>query len=188
MKFIHHKIPKSRGGCDEDWNLVSLSAYEHAYEHALDFVLFDSSPSFDCRQPGWKLLPKELQQAVREELSKRMKGNKIAKGTGKSRTKEKNGMWGIKGELHPGYGRVRPLEERNRISIANKGKVKTKEHREKLSKSKIGKKMSEDFKLKRSIDATGRFWVTDPQGCGRMMKPGQPLPPGFVLGRPKKSK
>jgi hypothetical protein len=183
--FIHHKIPQSRGGGNEDWNLVQLSAYEHAYEHALDFVLFSSSPSFDCRQSGWKLLPKDLQKAVRTEISNRMKGNTYAKGHGESKRGEKNGMWGRKGELHHGYGRLRPEEERKRISRANKGKPKTPEHCRKISKAHLGKKMSEEFKIKRSKDATGRFWVTDPDGYGRMLKGGTPLPPGYVLGRPK---
>lgn len=183
--FVHHKIPQSRGGGNENWNLVQLSAYEHAYEHALDFVLFSSSPSFDCRQPGWKLLPKDLQKAVRAEISNRMRGNTRAKGHGESKRGNKNGMWGKRGALHPAYGRIRPEEERRRISNANKGRSKTIEHREKISKAHLGKNMSDEFRAKRSKDATGRFWVTDPDGCGRMLKRGTPLPPGYVLGRPK---
>lgn len=186
-KFLHHKIPQSRGGGNETWNLIELNAYEHAYEHALDFVLFSSSPSFDCRQPGWKLLPEDLKGAVRKEISNRMKGNKLAQGRGESKRGAKNGMWGRKGSLHPAFGRKRPQEERNRISESNKGRFFTKEHRNNISKSRTGTKMSEEFKLKRSRDATGRFWVTDLEGCGRMLKKGTPLPPGYTLGRPKKS-
>lgn len=62
--------------------------------------------------------------------------------------------------------------------------MKTYTH-QKISKALLGKKKSEEFKIKRSRDATGRFWVTDPDGCGRMLKRGTPLPPGYVLGRPK---
>lgn len=186
-KFLHHKIPQSRGGGNETWNLIELNAYEHAYEHALDFVLFSSSPSFDCRQPGWKLLPEDLKGAVRKEISNRMKGNKLAQGRGESKRGAKNGMWRRKGSLHPAFGRKRPQEERNRISESNKGRFFTKEHRNNISKSRTGTKMSEEFKLKRSRDATGRFWVTDLEGCGRMLKKGTPLPPGYTLGRPKKS-
>jgi hypothetical protein len=61
---IHHSVAKSRGGGDEDWNLITLSIYEHAEEHALNYVLFDQAPLFDCRMKGWKLLPKDLQNAV----------------------------------------------------------------------------------------------------------------------------
>lgn len=186
--YAHHKIPQSRGGEDQEWNLVKLSAYEHAYEHALDFVLFDSSPVFDCRQPGWKLLPEDLRTAVRTEISNRMKGNKIGEGSGKSRLGDKNGMWGKRGALNPNYGRIRTLEERTKISESHRGKSKTLEHREKISKARLGKKMSDEFRAKRSSDATGRFWVTDPKGYGRMFKKGTQLPLGYTLGRPKKTK
>ena len=69
----HHKIARSRGGTDDEWNLVEMDPYTHAYEHALDFVLFESAPYFDCRHEGWKLLPNDLQIAVREEQSRRKK-------------------------------------------------------------------------------------------------------------------
>ena len=45
----HHKIPVSRGGTGDEWNLVEVDPYTHAYEHALDFVLFDHAPKFDYR-------------------------------------------------------------------------------------------------------------------------------------------
>jgi hypothetical protein len=70
-KHIHHIIPKSRGGTDEEWNLVSEDAYDHAYNHALDFVLFDSAPWFDHRHESYSLLPKDLKEAISKECSKR---------------------------------------------------------------------------------------------------------------------
>lgn len=135
---IHHKIPHSRGGSDDAWNLAELDDYTHAYEHALDFVLFETSPVFDCRQPGWKLLPNDLRAAVQKELSNRMKGNSYAKGSGHTRTGLKNGMFG---KVSPTRGRPRTPEERQRISEAHKGKPKSPEHRENLSKAKRGKKL-----------------------------------------------
>jgi hypothetical protein len=70
----HHIIPRSRGGTDDPSNLIELSEYDHAYNHALDFVLFDHAPHFDFRQPGWKMLPKDLQIAVRKKMSERWAG------------------------------------------------------------------------------------------------------------------
>ena len=64
---IHHKIPKSRGGTDEEWNLVEMDPYTHAYEHALDFVLFEQSSQFDFRHEAWPLLPEDLKEAVLAE-------------------------------------------------------------------------------------------------------------------------
>ena len=73
----HHIVPRSKGGPDEEWNFVSLDPYTHAYEHALDFVLFEQSPYFDCRHVGWRLLPFDLQLAVRKEQSKRKKAEYV---------------------------------------------------------------------------------------------------------------
>jgi hypothetical protein len=135
---IHHKIPQSRNGPDEEWNRVELTDYEHALGHALDFVLFEEAPNFDCRQPGWPLLPEDLQDAVRAEISRRMSGNKIAVGHGHTRLGDKNGMYG---KVSPTRGRKRTPEERRRISEANKGKVTSLETREKISQARLGKKL-----------------------------------------------
>lgn len=69
----HHIVPRSRGGPDKEWNFVEVDPYTHAYEHALDFILFEHAPYFDCRHESWKDLPASLQLAVREEQSKRKK-------------------------------------------------------------------------------------------------------------------
>jgi len=71
MKHKHHSIPRSRGGTDDKWNLVEVDPYTHAYEHALDFVLFEHSPRFDFRHEAWPLLPDDLKEAVRKEASDR---------------------------------------------------------------------------------------------------------------------
>jgi hypothetical protein len=65
----HHIIPRSRGG--EDSYVEWKSPYDHAYDHAIDFVLFENAPMFDCRQEGWPLLPEDLKTAVRIELANR---------------------------------------------------------------------------------------------------------------------
>jgi hypothetical protein len=73
MKHKHHSIPRSRGGTDDEWNLIEVDPYTHAYEHALDFVLFKKSPWFDCRHEAWPLLPRDLKEAVLTEMSVRMR-------------------------------------------------------------------------------------------------------------------
>ena len=128
-------MPRSRGGPDDSWNLEEVSDYDHAFGHALDFVLFEQAPFFDCRQPGWDLLPDDLRLAVREEMSRRRKGNRNAVGSGYTRLGSRNGNWG----KAPCLGRVRPQSERDAISKANKGKPKSEEHKRKLSESRKGK-------------------------------------------------
>jgi len=69
---IHHIIPRSRGGSDDEWNLVEWDEYTHAYEHAMDFVLFEKAPMFHFGMQGWNQLHPDLQAAVRAESSRRL--------------------------------------------------------------------------------------------------------------------
>ncbi len=70
-RHSHHSVAKSRGGTDEPWNLNDLTTYEHAYGHAIDFVLFENAPAFDFRLEGWNQLPEDLKEAVRKEKARR---------------------------------------------------------------------------------------------------------------------
>jgi len=129
----HHNIPRSRHGPDDEWNLVELNDYEHAYTHAVDFVLFEHAPMFDCRQPGWPLLPDSLREAVCREIGNRMRGNQYAIGHGGPRG-ERNGNYG----KSPCLGRKHTQEAREAISEKLTGKPKSPEHRRKLSEAKLG--------------------------------------------------
>lgn len=64
------KSPRSYSH-DDEWDLVVFNDYGIAYVHALDFVLFEKAPWFDCRLPGWVLLPNDLREAVLKEQRKR---------------------------------------------------------------------------------------------------------------------
>lgn len=156
---IHHIIPRSRGGTDEDWNLVELTEFEHAYEHALDFVLFETSPNFDCRQPGWALLPEDLRKAVLKELSSRMQGNSRAVGSGHARKGARNGMYG---KEHPSRGRPIPEERRRKISEALRGKPKSEGHKKAIATSKTGKKLGPQGAVARHNKSVGakKGWET----------------------------
>jgi hypothetical protein len=163
----HHKVAKSRGGVDEWWNLEEKGAYDHAYDHAVDFVLFDNAPVFDCRHEAWPLLPSDLQHAVRLKLSQ------FAKELFADQVGEKNPMYGRRGAANPRYGRKHSPESRAKMSSALKNKPKSEEHiqkiveslkarppksaetREKLSKSLKGRPKSEEHKQKLSEAAMG---------------------------------
>lgn len=152
----HHIVPRSRGGSDENWNFVELDPYTHAYEHALDFVLFENAPVFDFRQTGWPLLPADLQEAVLKKYSEWTRnfhtGRKRTQDTCVNISKAKKGKPGRKlsskekalisermsGDDNPAK---RP-EIKEKISKAKKGKPlaindkpKSKSHREKISKA-----------------------------------------------------
>lgn len=121
---IHHKIARSRGGSDDDWNLTEWDEYTHAYEHALDFVLFPQAPSFDFRMPGWPLLPEELRLACRKERARRMSERVVSE-----ETRRKVGV----------SSRVRMLAGlASYVASHNKGKPKTEAHRKKIGDAQRG--------------------------------------------------
>ena len=134
MTHSHHVVPKSRGGTDDLWNLTEVDPYTHAYEHALDFVLFDSSPRFDFRHEAWPLLPQELREVVLKETSRRMEERTVS-----SETRERMSV-SAKERGVPWEGRTHLSEEhREKISQSLKGKEKTSEHIENFRRSVIGR-------------------------------------------------
>jgi hypothetical protein len=130
MTHKHHSIPKSRGGTDEKWNLVELDPYTHAYEHALDFVLFEHAPNFDCRHDAWPLLPENLREVVRRELSVRM-ANRIVSEETKKKLAEAN------------LGKKVSPETKQKMSASHKGKKASASHRESIKKALIGHPVSD---------------------------------------------
>jgi len=159
MTHTHHKIARSRGGTDDEWNLVEMDPYTHAYEHALDFVLFDSAPQFDYRHEAWPLLPEDLKTAVRERHAERNRNfftgrpatkNQIAASKENilvaiaSRSREQNIEQGKRngqknvdlgvGIFAPGYGEVVSQNMRSLVS-KNEHWFQTPEHSARVSNS-----------------------------------------------------
>lgn len=125
----HHKIARSRGGTDDEWNLVELDPYTHAYEHALDFVLFDGAPVFDCRHEAWPLLPTDLQDAVRQRLREIWNSRQSEKGLrGGVSAREKQ-----VGVCSPGFGSVVSSNMQNLVSTGAHW-FQTKEHSVRVSR------------------------------------------------------
>ncbi len=159
----HHTIPRSRGGTDESWNLVELDPYTHAYEHALDFVLFDHAPRFDFRHEAWALLPEDLKEAVKKRHaewnsnyftgitvtdSQRNASRENVKIATSSRSKEQNVKQGKVngrrcaelglGVCAPGYGNSVSENMKTLVSM-DEHWFQTKEHSERVSKSNSDK-------------------------------------------------
>lgn len=132
MIHKHHSIPRSRGGADAEWNLVELDPYTHAYDHALDFVLFENAPRFDFRHEAWPLLPEILKEAVLAETSKRMSERQVSEQT---RQKTSNAM---RGKRFP--GRALTEEHKEKIADALRSYEKTPEHIENFRASVKGRK------------------------------------------------
>ena len=142
----HHGIARSRHGPDDEWNLVELSEYDHAYKHAVDFVLFDIALWFDCRMTGWKMLPDDLRETVLAEQSRRAS----------LRTGETNSNFGNR------WSHSYSPEHAQNVSSGLRGKPKSAEHCRKISESKTGKKMAPqgpEARRNKSIGAT-KGWET----------------------------
>lgn len=146
-KHVHHKIARSRGGTDDEWNLVEWDSYTHAYEHALDFVLFENAPHFDFRQEAWPLLPVDLQEAVLKRHSEWLsENNPMYKQEAKDKIStqkkgENHHFFGVTGEQNPHTGMKRSPETCSNISKAKKGKPGRKlseEEKEALSERMSG--------------------------------------------------
>lgn len=157
MKHVHHRIHKSRGGVDEEWNLLETNPYDHAYDHALDFVLFEKASQFDFRHVAWPLLPEDLRQAVLKETSRRMAARHISEET-KNKISKSN-----KGKAPPNKGKKMSPEfcekqSRNRKGkpAHNKGKKMSLEQKESISKTLTGRKLPEETKSKISQAMKGR--------------------------------
>lgn len=134
----HHIVPRSRGGSDDPWNFQEKNAYDHAFDHAVDFVLFDNAPVFDCRHEAWPLLPEDLRDAVRAKLSEHMR-DLFAHQKG-----ENHPQYGLRGEESVNYGRKHSREAREKMSLALKGKPKSEEHKAKIGDIHRGKVISNE--------------------------------------------
>ena len=105
-QHTHHNIPKSRGGTDDPTTLVSLSPYDHAVVHALDFL--EGGPWFDNRHEAWPLLPNDLRDKILQEQSRRMTG-------------ENHFLFGKYAEDHPRFGHSHSEEHKQRMSVLMQG-------------------------------------------------------------------
>jgi len=157
---IHHKIPRSRGGSNDEWNLVELDPYTHAYEHALDFILFPGfAPRFDFRHEGWGLLPKDLRDAVLQETSRI---------TTLSNTGKPSGTFGKQWFYNPHTLEQKMCESPPPGFIPGRLEASN-ETKEKMSKTRKGTR-------------TKWIWVHNGEGVRRLLPPGSLIPEGFQRG------
>jgi hypothetical protein len=136
----HHIIPKSLGGPDESFNIVSLTAREHFICHWLLTRMVKG------KRNQWKMMNALGYMMWSEnENQERYRIN--------ARTyellKQKNSLlrsWAMSGERNGMYGRKLTEEQKQAISERNTGWQPTDEQREKIRQYRLGKKWTEEQK------------------------------------------
>ncbi len=130
---VHHIIPRSCGGCNEDWNLVRLTPEEHYRCHALLPKIYTEGKEHHKLVFAWSLLAYTCDGVeISEEEFGQMKREMCEAHKG-----------------HPGYFTGHHSEESKRkISESNRGKRRSEETRRKMSKANKGKHLSEEHKRK----------------------------------------
>ena len=150
---IHHIVPRSLGGDDNQNNLVSLTAREHFIAHWLLTKMVSSKKhqyqmwnAFSCML--YRERPGQKRYKVTGKIFENIKvtGSKIKSvrmsGAG-------NPMYGKRGANHPAYGKKWSEEHRKNASASHKGVIRTQESRAKQSVSMSGKKQTQEHIEKR---------------------------------------
>jgi hypothetical protein len=176
----HHITFRCQGGTDDPWNLVDIDFIDHAKLHAEDFL--NGGPDFDFRHAGWNFLEPELQTRVREEKSRRQRGNGGRFGndgtmphTWEGRTGYKwwnNGKEHVRRKTKPGPEWTEGQLPESNAKKGRPGVPKTEEWKQQMKEMRLGEKNP----------CAGRRWVTDGK-TNLYLKPGQETPENFKPGR-----
>jgi hypothetical protein len=150
----HHIIPKSLGGSNKQSNLVKLTAREHFICHWLLTKMVNDTKSkyqmwnaFSCML--YRENPNQKRYKVNSKIFENIKieGSKI-KSSKFSGTN--NPMFGIKGNMHPSYGKTWTEEHRKNSSISHLGQTRSLESRQKQSEKTKGRKQTPEHIAKRA--------------------------------------
>ncbi len=149
----HHIIPKSLNGNNKLENLVMLTAREHFICHWLLTKMVDNKKhkyqmwnAFSC------MLYRKNEYQDRYKINSKTFENIKKEGAKIKRTRflgENNPRYGIKGPLHPSYGKKWTEEMRENASESHKGYIRSLESRQKQSEKTKGRKQSIEHILKR---------------------------------------
>ena len=149
----HHIIPKSLGGNNSKSNLVKLSAREHFICHWLLTKMVDNIKqkyqmwnAFSC------MLYRKNDHQKRYKITSKIFENIKKEGTTIKSilfSGENNPMHGVRGHLHPSFGKKWSDEMRANSSNAHKGQTRSYESRKKQSEKMTGRKQSLEHISKR---------------------------------------
>ncbi len=180
---IHHVIPRSRGGTDEQTNLVEIDFIEHARLHAEDFL--NGGPRFDFRHAGWPYLEKPLREAVLEQAAKDTRQKNLSRETpcalGSKHSEESRRIRSekMKGENNPMFGR----RTNNHVGISCPEHVKEiLSNLHKGNKYRQGKPWTEEERKHHIQERTGKVWWVNTE-TGQTSKSKTCPGPKWVRGR-----
>lgn len=135
----HHIIPKSMGGTDDKSNIVLLTAREHYLSHWLLFKIHrnkEMAAALHSMNQGNKyqkhryVRSSRAYQESREFLSNHFSGERnpskrpeVRKKISNKVSGEKNGMYGMVGELNPFYGKTHSNELIRKMQLSYSSKI-----------------------------------------------------------------
>lgn len=143
---LHHIVPRSLGGSDEQSNLVRLTAREHFIAHMLLAKIHGGpmwSAIFLMRGQKQAYFNSRLYEIARKEFIRNEIGTKFSD---ERKQKISNAL----------KGKALSLETNQKLSQARKGRTISNEWREKLRQASIGYKHSDSAKEKISRQIKSR--------------------------------
>ena len=127
---IHHILPRSLGGSDENYNLIKLTYKEHFVAHHILWKCYNGVmvQAFWAMQHKHKIRLSAIQyEKLRKEESLLLKGRVLSeehkRKISESHKGDKNPMYGKIGSFGGHYGKKHSLESRIKISKSRKGKL-----------------------------------------------------------------
>lgn len=150
----HHIIPKSLGGSNKRSNLVKLTAREHFICHwLLTKMVNDIKPKYQMWNAFSCMLYRENSNQERHKISSKVFENIKKEGSKIKSSKflgANNPMFGVRGNLHPSYGKTWTEEHRKNSSMSHLGQTRSLESRQKQSEKTKGRKQTPEHIAKRS--------------------------------------
>lgn len=167
---LHHIIPQSFGGTNEEKNLILLTAKEHFLAHLLLVEIYSHSVwhkhkmlnalMLMCNgvnEDRYKFSSKKYDR-IRSEFAKEITGKSLEERFGKEKSeiiKKKLSEYNIGKTFEDRFGKEKADEIKQKLSIVGKGRIRSVETNNKIQKTRIANNKPNPNKGKTNIEKFG---------------------------------